>query len=48
MTKAEKKRAIACLVLAIEYTGGSGVPLFTEKEYELMKQFLNEIQNELV
>lgn len=48
MTKAEKKRAIACLVLAIEYTGDGGVQPFTEKEYELMHQFLNEIQNELV
>lgn len=48
MTKAERKRAISCLVLAIEYTEDSSVQPFTEKEYELMYQFLNEIQNELV
>lgn len=48
MTKAEKERAIACLGHAIELAGDGFMQPFTDKEYELMYQFLNEIQNELV
>ena len=48
MTKAERERAIVCLEYAIELAGDGGYQPFTDKEYELMYQFLNEIQNELV
>lgn len=48
MTKAERERAIVCLRHAIELTGDGSMKPFTDKEYELMYQFLNEIQNELV
>lgn len=42
MTKAEKERAIACIKLAIELAGDGGPMPFTEKEYELMYNFLDE------
>ena len=42
MTKAEKERAIACIKLAIELDGDGGPMPFTEKEYELMYNFLDE------
>ena len=48
MTKAERERAIACLGHAIELARDGGYQPFTDKEYELMYQFLKEIQNELV
>lgn len=50
MTKAERERAIACIANAIELAGDGFIGFmkpFTDKEYELMYQFLNEIQNEL-
>lgn len=48
MTKAERERAIACIAHAIELAGDGFMQPFTDKEYELMYQFLKEIQNELV
>ena len=42
LTKAEKERAIACLRLAIDLAGDGGPMPFTEKEYELMYNFLDE------
>lgn len=46
MTEAEKKRALICLRFAIELAGDGGPQPFTEKEYELMYRFLNELENE--
>ena len=43
MTQAEKERAIACIKLAIELAGDGGPMPFTEKEYELMYRFLDEM-----
>jgi hypothetical protein len=49
MTKADRERAISCLGDSIEISRRwFFVKPFTDKEYELMYQFLNEIQNELV
>lgn len=48
MTKAEREIAISCLGHAIELAGDGFMQPFTDKEYELMYQFLKEIQNELV
>ena len=44
MTKEERERAIECITLAIELSGDGGMKPFTEKEYELMYQFLYEIK----
>jgi hypothetical protein len=46
MTKAERERAIACLGHAIELARDGGYQPFTKREYELMYQFLNEIQDD--
>ena len=43
MTKYERERAIACLKLAIELAGDGGMTPFTDKEYELMYQLLDEL-----
>lgn len=42
LTKAEKERAIACLRLAIDLADDGGPMPFTEKEYELIYNFLDE------
>ena len=48
MTNKERIHAMNLLRLAIELAGDGFMQPFTDKEYELMYQFLNEIQNELV
>lgn len=45
MTQNEKERALACIRLAIELAGDGGFIPFTDKEYELMYQFLDEFKN---
>jgi hypothetical protein len=45
MTQSEKERAIAYIRLAIELAGDGGMMPFTDKEYELMYQFLDEFKN---
>lgn len=45
MTQTEKERALACIRLAIELAGDGGFIPFTDKEYELMYQFLDEFKN---
>jgi hypothetical protein len=45
MKHCEKERAIACIRLAIELAGDGGIIPFTDKEYELMYQFLDEFEN---
>ena len=46
--KTEKERAIDCIRLAIELAGDGGTMPFTEKEYELMYRFLDEISKEFI
>ena len=46
--KTEKERAIDCIRLAIELAGDGGIMPFTEKEYELMYRFLDEISTEFI
>ena len=48
MKHCEKERAIACIRLAIELAGDGGMAPFTDKEYELMAEFLEEIDNQLI
>lgn len=43
MKVCEKERAIACIRLAIELAGDGGMTPFTDKEYELMYQLLDEL-----
>lgn len=42
MKQCEIERAISCLKLAIELAGDGGMTPFTDVEYELMTNFLNE------
>ena len=46
--KTEKERAIDCIRLAIELSSDGGIMPFTEKEYELMYRFLDEISKEFI
>ena len=46
MKTCEKKRAIACLRLAIELAGDGGFMPFTDKEYELMYKLIEELEND--
>lgn len=46
MKHCEKKRAIACIRLAIELAGDGGITPFTDKEYELMYELIDEFENE--
>ena len=46
--KTEKERAIDCIRLAIELASDGGIMPFTEKEYELMYRFLDEISKEFI
>ena len=46
MKTCEKERAIACLKLAIELAGDGGFTPFTDKEYDLMYKFIEELDNE--
>lgn len=48
MTKTEREIEITCLGHTIELAGDGFMKRFTDKEYELMYQFLNEIKNEMV
>lgn len=43
MKHCEKERAIACIRLAIELVGDGGMTPFTDVEYELMYQLLDEL-----
>ena len=43
MKHCEKERAIACIRLAIELAGDGGMTSFTDVEYELMYQLLDEL-----
>lgn len=43
MEQYERERAISCLKLAIELAGDGGMTPFSDKEYELMTKFLEEI-----
>ena len=45
MKHCEKERAIACIKLAIELAGDGGMTPFTDKEYELMYQLLDEMSS---
>ena len=45
MTRSEKERALACIRLAIELAGDGGMIPFTDEEYKLMYQFLDEFKN---
>ena len=47
MKLCEKERAIACLKLAIELAGDSGMIPFTDKEYELMNNLIKDIEDEI-
>ena len=47
MKLCERKRAIACLKLAIELAGDGGMTPFTDKEYELMNNLIKEIEDGL-
>lgn len=44
MKQCEKKRAISCLKLAIELAGDGGMTPFTDLEYKLMYQLLDELK----
>ena len=46
MKTCEKKRAIACLKIAIEYVGDGGLSPFTDKEYDLMYKLIEELEND--
>ena len=46
MKTCEKERAIACLKLAIELAGDGGMTPFTDKEYDLMYKFIEELEND--
>lgn len=48
MKQCERERAIACLRLAIELAGDGGMTPFTDKEYELMDKFLEEMDSQLI
>ena len=43
MEQCEKERAISCLKLAIELAGDGGMTPFTDVEYNLMNQLLDDI-----
>lgn len=43
MKQCEKERAISCLKLAIELAGDGGMTPFTDVEYNLMNQLLDEL-----
>ena len=43
MKPCEKERAISCLKLAIELAGDGGITPFTDVEYKLMYQLLDEL-----
>ena len=45
MTNNERERAIVSLRLAVELAGDGGMTPFTDKEYELMYQFLDEMSS---
>lgn len=45
MKHCEKERAIACIKLAIELAGDGGMTPFTDVEYELMCQLLDEMSS---
>ena len=45
MKHCEKERAIACIKLAIELAGDGGMAPFTDVEYELMYQLLDEMSS---
>ena len=45
MKHCEKERAIACIKLAIELAGDGGMTPFTDVEYELMYQLLDEMSS---
>lgn len=44
MTKNEKSRAIAAIKIAVETTENMAVPPLTEKEYELINELLEELE----
>jgi len=46
MKQSERKRAIGLLKLAIELAGDGGITPFTDKEYELIYQLIDEFENE--
>ena len=48
MEQYEKERAISCLKLAIELAGDGGMSPFSDKDYELMTKFLEEIDAPLI
>lgn len=43
MEQCEKERAISCMKLAIELAGDGGPQPFTDEEYKLMYQLLDEL-----
>lgn len=45
MKHCEKERAIACIRLAIELAGDGGITPFTDEEYKLMYQLLDEMSS---
>lgn len=45
MNNCEKERAISCIRIAIELAGDGGMTPFTDKEYELMYQLLDEMSS---
>ena len=45
MKHCEKERAIACIRLAIELAGDGGMVPFTDEEYNLMYQLLDELSS---
>lgn len=44
MKQYEKERAISCIKLAIELAGDGGMTPFTDVEYNLMYQLLDELK----
>ena len=45
MKQSEKERAFACIRLAIELAGDGGITPFTDEEYDLMYQLIDELSN---
>jgi hypothetical protein len=46
MKECEKERAISCMKLAIELAGDGGIAPFTDVEYYLMNQLLDELEKQ--
>lgn len=44
MTNNEKRRAIVAIKIAVEITENMGVPPLTEKEYKLINELLEELE----